>query len=119
VRDIGRRLPQADAHGRFLKLQKRLLAWFGDADAWLLPTSPVFPPVLGQFAGLEEAGLFSAIAPLGAFTAAFNVTGQPAITLPAGRSASGLPIGVQLVARSGLDRPLIGLAEALEKALPP
>ena len=117
MRDIGWRLPQSDAHARFLRLQQRLLAWFGDSDAWLLPTSPVFPPVVGQFAGLEGASLFSAIAPLGAFTAAFNVTGQPAITLPAGKSADGLPIGVQLVARAGLDRPLIGLAEALEEVL--
>jgi Asp-tRNA(Asn)/Glu-tRNA(Gln) amidotransferase A subunit family amidase len=59
----------------------------------------------------------------GAFTAPFNVTGQPAVSLPLGRAGSpgrdgpGLPIGVQLVARRGGDRVLLALAAALERAM--
>jgi amidase len=119
LRGLGRKLSRAEAHSRFSRLQERLLSWFGDCEAWLLPTVPAFPPRVGQFAGLEGAGLFQAIAHFGAFTAAFNVTGQPAITVPAGHSAAGLPIGVQLVARTGRDRPLLGLAAAVEQALAP
>jgi amidase len=55
-------------------------------------------------------------AALGAFTAPFNVTGQPAVSMPLGRTRSGLPIGVQLVARRGADRVLLALAAAIERA---
>jgi len=54
---------------------------------------------------------------IGAFTAAFNVTGQPAVSLPAGVSSDGLPIGVQLVMKRGEEKKLLGLAAALEPLL--
>ena len=47
------------------------------------------------------------------FTAVFNVTGQPAISLPLARDASGLPIGVQLVARYGREDVLLRVASQL------
>ena len=43
----------------------------------------------------------------------FNVTGQPAISLPLARDASGLPIGVQLVARYGREDVLLRVASQL------
>jgi amidase len=49
---------------------------------------------------------------------AANVTGQPAISLPLGQSKSGLPIGVQFMARFGEERALIRLASSLEKQIP-
>jgi amidase len=52
------------------------------------------------------------------FMAPFNVSGQPAISLPLGWSASGLPIGVQIVARHGAEDVLIRLASQLEVAMP-
>jgi len=54
----------------------------------------------------------------GPFTAVFNVTGQPAISLPVGMSASGLPIGVQLVAPFGREDVLFRVAGQLERAMP-
>ena len=48
----------------------------------------------------------------------FNLTGQPAISLPLGVSDSGLPIGVQLIARFGREDLLLRLASALEQAMP-
>jgi amidase len=48
-----------------------------------------------------------------AFTALFNVSGQPAITLPWGTSGGDLPIGVQRVARPGADRLLLAVAARL------
>jgi amidase len=47
-----------------------------------------------------------------------NVSGSPAISLPLGRTAEGLPIGVQLAARFGHERTLLQLALALEEAAP-
>jgi len=49
---------------------------------------------------------------------AANVTGQPAMSLPLGQSRSGLPIGVQFMARFGEEATLIRLASALERAMP-
>jgi amidase len=52
------------------------------------------------------------------FTSLFNITGQPAISLPLHRTADGLPIGVQLVAAYGREDVLIRLASQLEQAKP-
>ena len=54
----------------------------------------------------------------GPFTAVFNISGQPAISLPLAQSASGLPIGVQLVAPYGREDLLLQVAGQLEQALP-
>jgi amidase len=56
--------------------------------------------------------------PAGAFTAIFNVTGQPAISLPLHWSDDGLPVGVQLVAPFGREDLLIAIAAQLERAQP-
>jgi amidase len=48
----------------------------------------------------------------------FNLTGQPAMMLPLGRSAEGLPIAVQIVARYGDESTLFRLAAQLEAARP-
>jgi amidase len=52
------------------------------------------------------------------FTAPQNVSGSPALSLPAGMSANGLPLGVQLAAAHGNERVLLELAYELEAAAP-
>ncbi len=52
------------------------------------------------------------------FTSVFNLTGQPAVTLPAGLGADGLPLSVQLVGRHGAEDTLYGLAGQIEAARP-
>jgi amidase len=52
------------------------------------------------------------------FMGAFNVTGQPSISLPLGQSSDGLPIGIQIVAGFGHEAILIRLARDLEEAMP-
>jgi amidase len=52
------------------------------------------------------------------YTELFNVTGQPAVSLPLAQSREGLPIGVQVAARLGEDATLFGLAGWFERELP-
>ena len=52
------------------------------------------------------------------FTVWFNLTGQPAMMLPIGHAASGLPVAVQLVARYGDEATLFRLGAQLETARP-
>jgi amidase len=56
--------------------------------------------------------------PAAVFTAGFNTTGQPAISLPLHVSEDGLPIGVQLVVAYGREDVLIRVASQLEQAQP-
>jgi amidase len=52
------------------------------------------------------------------FTAVFNCTGQPAISLPLARSEAGLPIGMQFAAAYGREDLLLALAAVFEQAMP-
>ena len=72
---------------------------------------------LDAYDNLDGEGVFRAAAPIGAFTAAYNVSGQPGASVPAGVSKSGLPIGVQLVGPPAGDRLVVSAAAALEEAL--
>jgi amidase len=125
MRAEGRRFVMADVLAQQKRLQDRILTWFGDADAVLTPTVGTFAPRVGAYDGLGGEATLRASAQLGAFTAPFNVSGQPAATLPAGRAMAGaggtraLPIGVQLVGKPGGDRALLALSAALEEALGP
>ncbi len=70
-------------------------------DALVLPTLPIVPPRRDQ---LDQPILlgdreFDASSALLRFTFPFNMTGQPALSLPCGFSTSGLPIGLQVVGR--------------------
>lgn len=102
------------------RASRSLVGWWNDHDLLLTPTIAELPPTLGQFASTAEeplTGLFRS-SPLATFTAPFNITGQPAISLPLHLSSEGLPIGVQLVAAPGREDVLIRVASQLESAQP-
>ena len=113
----GRGVTRADAVTAGSALARRVEAWFGDADIVVSPTVGKLAPRIGSFGNLDGEGVFRAAAPLGAFTAPFNVSGQPAISLPLA-SAHGVPIGVQLVADMGREDLLLRVAAQLEEAVP-
>lgn len=54
----------------------------------------------------------------GPFTVVFNISGQPAASLPLGQSSGGLPVGVQIVAPYGREDLLLRVAAQLEQAMP-
>lgn len=93
--------------------------WLPHADVLLTPTSPVPPPRLGELApNIDMAELSRGLGRVTSFTMAFDVTGQPAISLPMDWNEAGLPIGVQLVAPVGREDLLFQLAARLEEARP-
>ena len=99
---------------------RRVAGWFATYDLLLTPTIAEPPPPLGEFESPPDnplAGLFRAAA-LVPFTPSFNVTGQPAISLPLHWNGAGLPIGVQLVAGFGREDVLLRVAAQLEEARP-
>jgi len=102
-------------------MARNVAAWYETGfDLLLTPTIAEPPPCLGEFDSPPDDplhGIFRAAA-LVPFTPAFNVTGQPAISLPLHWNAEGLPIGVQLVAPYGREDVLIRLAAQLEEAEP-
>jgi amidase len=94
--------------------------WSGGFDLLLTPTIPQAPPPLGSWEPTEEnpmQGLTMSTQIVG-FVAAFNFTGQPAISLPLYQSDDGLPIGVQLVAPYGREDLLVRIGSQLEAAAP-
>lgn len=86
-------------------------------DALVLPTLPIVAPPLGASTvkvGNTEEPVRSLMLRL---TQLFNLTGHPAISLPCGTSASGLPCGLQIVGRHGETAQLLRIALAVEKVL--
>ncbi|MEX2293032.1 MAG: amidase family protein [Acidimicrobiales bacterium] len=106
----------------WLQLNSREVAswWSEGFDLLLTPTIAEPPPPLGSFDSPADNplhGLFRA-AEIVPFTPPFNVSGQPAISLPLHWNAAGLPIGVQLVAAFGREDLLLRVAAQLETAQP-
>src|SRR5437588_5623582 len=94
--------------------------WAGGFDVLVTPTIAEPPPKLGEFDSPPDnplQGLFRA-AGLVPFTPPFNITGQPAVSLPLSSNDAGLPIGVQLVAAFGREDVLLRVAAQLEQAQP-
>ncbi|WP_328608965.1 amidase [Amycolatopsis sp. NBC_00345] len=91
--------------------------WEDELDVLLTPTSAVPPRKLGELAPeAKPEHLAAGSAELAAFTLPFNITGQPAISLPLHWNADGLPIGLQFVAAQNREDVLIRLAGQLERA---
>lgn len=98
-------------------LRKTVDAQLAHLDALVLPTLPIVAPTLGQ-ATVELAGTAHPVRNvLLRLTQLFNVTGHPAITLPNGTSALGLPCGLQLAGKIGGTDALLRLARAVELLL--
>jgi Asp-tRNA(Asn)/Glu-tRNA(Gln) amidotransferase A subunit family amidase len=88
-------------------------------DVLLTPTMAVAPPVLGELdPNRDPVGALRGMRGMAAFTSLYNVTGQPAMSVPLGRTATGLPVGVQFAARYGDEATLFRLAGQLEAAAP-
>jgi amidase len=99
---------------------REVAQWWADGfDLLLTPTLAEPPTPLGTFDTPEEPILgFIRAAQFTPFTPIFNITGQPAISLPTAMSSGGLPIGVQLVAAFSREDVLLRVAAQVESAAP-
>lgn len=86
---------------------------FGQYDAVLSPTLACLPPALGQLDGVGSVRALLRSLPMIAFTTVANTTGLPAMSVPAGESTDGLPIGVQLSGVTDDEGPLLAIAASL------
>ena len=101
-------------------LSRGVMAYFAQYDALLTPALAERPLELGEMHDQgEDDGDFARAGQFTPFTALLNVTGQPAISLPAGFGDDGLPTCAQLVGKPAGEGTLLQLAAQLEAARPP
>ena len=102
------------------RLGRQMAAFHADWDVLLTPGLATVPVKLGwidmMMGDVDE--YWRRVFTFSPFTVWFNLTGQPAMMLPLGRSPEGLPIAVQIVARYGDEATLFRLAAQLEAARP-
>jgi Asp-tRNA(Asn)/Glu-tRNA(Gln) amidotransferase A subunit family amidase len=94
----------AAALGRRAELTAACSRWLGGFDAVVTPAAPTEAPSAD---GTGDAR----------FCTAWTLIGAPAVVLPSGRGAQGLPVGLQLVSAPGADATLLGTARAVEPLL--
>jgi amidase len=118
---MSRLLPRGEverARRRGKAITARVGELFSRADVLLCPTAPYPAEPVGKWAGRSALRTMNRSAAGVVFTVPFNVTGQPAATVPAGLSADGLPLSVQLAGRPGEEETLLSLAAQLEAQRP-
>jgi aspartyl-tRNA(Asn)/glutamyl-tRNA(Gln) amidotransferase subunit A len=107
------------AQGERAKLRAEVDAALRKCDGLVLPTLPIPAPRLGA-ATVRIGNSEEALRPLMLrMTQLFNLTGHPALTLPCGDAAAGLPCGLQLVGRHQGTSELLNLAIACEPHVNP
>ena len=111
------------AIGRIHRYGRQMAAFFEDWDMLLTPTLAEPPALIGRFNHDTEDYLDFRLGPdrcfdYSPYAAAFNATGQPAMSVPLAWSDRGLPIGIHLAGRFGADETLMALAADLERARP-
>jgi Asp-tRNA(Asn)/Glu-tRNA(Gln) amidotransferase A subunit family amidase len=120
---LGERVTAADyvrATQTAHRLGRQMAAFHATRDVLLTPGLATLPVPLGfidmMMDDVDE--YWRRVFAFSPFTVWFNITGQPAMMLPLGHSASGLPVAVQIAARYGDEATLFRLAAQLEAAKP-
>jgi aspartyl-tRNA(Asn)/glutamyl-tRNA(Gln) amidotransferase subunit A len=93
-----------------VEMQRQMAQFFEGYDLLLTPTSPVPAPVHDEPIAAQKARLS-----LLAYTAPFNLTGNPALSIHCGTTTDGLPIGVQVIGRFGADEEVLQAGIGMER----
>lgn len=97
------------ARGAQPVIHRQYERFFENYDILLTPTTPIPAPLRGGDA-VDRARLLTR------FTAPFNLTGMPALSLPCGFTSQGLPIGLQIISRPWAEAEVLRAAYAYEQA---
>jgi amidase len=100
------------------QLAGRAARVFDRCDVLLTPTTAHRPPEVGVLDGVGTVRAALLAMPMIAYTALWNVAGNPAASVPAGFADDGLPLAVQLVGRASDETTLLTLSAQLEAARP-
>jgi len=92
------------------EVTKRCELFFEAYDFLIVPTTPIAAPSIEGHDAVEQAGRLTR------FTAPFNLTGLPALSIPCGFTSEGLPIGMQIIARAWGDAKVLNAGYAYEQA---
>ena len=129
--DIEEKLREFIALGQRMDPDEYYRAWLAKNDWWqeirptfeqfdllVTPTVACLPFPIGQETAERVAGHEVSFYGWAPFSAPFNMTGQPAISIPVARSRIDLPIGLQIVGRRFADDTVLSVAAAYERAYP-
>jgi amidase len=109
------------AQASSIQFRRAIQSWWTKGwDLLLTPTLSAPPLPIGSMPNNPERPMTPLMTAGSwvAFTSQFNISGQPAISLPLHRTAEGLPVGMQLAAAYGREDVLIRVASQLEQAAP-
>src|SRR5581483_6845627 len=119
IADQGARLPVVDyldAVAAREVMGSQMMAFFRDWDLLLTPSMPIAAFAVGtDFPPQSGRGQWTDWTP---FSYPFNLTRQPAISVPCGFTAAGLPVGLQIVGPIAGDNRVLRAAYAFEQAQP-
>ena len=111
----------AAVHQLQLFTRELVSRWGRDFDLLLTPTMSIEPPLAGDVLAAAHGGAGGGPAlqvfQMAVFTAGFNMTGQPAISLPVHVTDAEVPIGVQLVGGPWEEAVLLRVAAQMEQAV--
>ncbi|MBX3068276.1 MAG: amidase [Microbacteriaceae bacterium] len=107
----------ADALSRLTNFERSVNQQFASFDAVLTPALAQSPRPIGWYSQEDPELNFAQQVQYTPFTSFVNVTGLPAIVLPVHVSATGLPMGVQLIGKPGGERALFAIGAQLERRL--
>ncbi|WP_433170142.1 amidase [Actinoallomurus sp. CA-150999] len=110
------------AFGAQNRVTRSVGAFFTEYDLFITPTLGRLPAPHGTLRYDDPdhtlTSWLQSIFDYGPFTMVFNISGQPAMSLPLGQSDDALPIGVQIIAPYGREDLLFQIAGRLEQAMP-
>ncbi len=98
-------------------MSRRSVAFFDEYDLFVSPTLALPPPPVGSMSGsgVDDMLRFLALTP---FTALWNTTGQPAVSIPLAEDGQGLPVGVQIVGKPAAEATLVRVCSSIEAESP-
>ena len=103
---------------RLQALARHVVAFWDQMDVVVTPTLALPPVPIGWTWADDPLESMARQWHWTPFTALFNVTGQPAMSVPLHRTDDGLPIGIQVIAKPFAEATLFRLAAQLERARP-